>query len=126
MANLFAVHRDPDLWTNPNEFEPERFLSEDGRYVRKDGLIPFGYGECKTGLIKVWRQLTCSVLIGKRSCPGESLANLEIFLYMTHFLQAYTVLPLDGHTMNVRAEVHGPSRVVDQSNKITFANRLGS
>ena len=26
LINLYAIMRDPDLWNNPNEFQPERFL----------------------------------------------------------------------------------------------------
>ncbi|KAM7291376.1 cytochrome P450 2J4, partial [Ixodes scapularis] len=43
MANIWAVHMDPDLWEAPEEFRPERFLSKDGsRLIDKpDWLVPF-------------------------------------------------------------------------------------
>lgn len=46
MANLWAVHMDPDLWEAPEEFRPERFLSKDGsRLIDKpDWLVPFSVG----------------------------------------------------------------------------------
>ena len=45
VANIFAVHRDPDLWTDPNDFKPERFLDENGRVFQPEELIPFNTGK---------------------------------------------------------------------------------
>ncbi len=39
--------RDPTVWEEPETIKPERFLDADGKYIRQDGLIPFGLG--KTG-----------------------------------------------------------------------------
>lgn len=56
-ANLWKIHRDPSIWSNPDEFKPERFLTthEDvdvkGHHFE---LLPFGSG--------------------RRICPGISLA----------------------------------------------------
>ncbi|KEH33357.1 putative flavonoid 3',5'-hydroxylase [Medicago truncatula] len=47
-VNIWAIGRDPNIWANPLEFKPERFLS--GKYARIDPsgvdfeLIPFGAG----------------------------------------------------------------------------------
>jgi len=71
-GNLWALTRDPAIWKDPETFDPSRFLSEDGQQFKKnDALIPFGYG--------------------KRSCIGESLARVEVFLYFTHILQRYSI-----------------------------------
>lgn len=79
MANIRAVHMNADYWENPEEFNPSRFLKEDGSGLlpKPDKLIPFS--------------------VGKRMCPGEMLATAEIFLYLTAILQKYTVLPGEGH-----------------------------
>ncbi|XP_075543712.1 cytochrome P450 2A13-like [Dermacentor variabilis] len=73
--NVWAVHNDPTLWKEPSKFDPGRFLSEDGSLIqpKPEYLIPFS--------------------IGKRMCPGEILASVEIFLYLTSLLQKYLVLP---------------------------------
>ncbi|XP_075544608.1 cytochrome P450 2A4-like [Dermacentor variabilis] len=78
MPNLYAVHMDPRHWKNPEEFNPGRFLTQDGSALlhKPEELIPFS--------------------IGRRMCPGETLANVEVFLYLTMMLQKFTVLPLDG------------------------------
>ena len=46
-TNLYAVHHDAQNFQDPEEFRPERFLSEDGKTVLKPKfLIPFGIGKC--------------------------------------------------------------------------------
>ena len=32
-------------------------------------------------------------LMGKRSCPGQNLANMELFFYFTRILQQFDVQP---------------------------------
>ncbi len=44
MPNIWAIHHDPDLWPNPDEFNPERFLDTDGNVKDREELIPFGTG----------------------------------------------------------------------------------
>ena len=72
IVNLDKIHHDPDNFAKPDEFLPERFLSADGKkFVRSEKVIPFGYG--------------------KRSCPGESLAQAEIFLFTVSTLQKFII-----------------------------------
>ncbi|XP_038905910.1 cytochrome P450 705A5-like [Benincasa hispida] len=56
-VNLFDIMRDPKIWQNPNEFDPERFTG-DVRYEIKGqqsfDFVPFGGG--------------------RRACPGSTLA----------------------------------------------------
>ncbi|KAL9254299.1 Geraniol 8-hydroxylase-like protein [Drosera capensis] len=45
LLNVWAVGRDPDLWENPNSFEPEWFLGSKIDVKGRDfELIPFGAG----------------------------------------------------------------------------------
>ena len=45
MANIWAVHYDPKVWDKPEQFNPNRFLTSDGKQVLKnDALIPFSTG----------------------------------------------------------------------------------
>lgn len=70
LSNLWAIHNDPKLWGDPQNFRPERFLSENGELIKTEYLIPFS--------------------LGKRQCPGEILARMELYLYFTAMLQKYT------------------------------------
>src|SRR5665811_2405210 len=64
IANVYAIHSSKEIWTDPENFRPERFLSSDGKTVkRNEAFIPF--------------------LVGKRQCLGESLARDTLFLFLT-------------------------------------------
>lgn len=71
MFSIDSVHHDPEVFENPQEFRPERFIDENGRLMNTEKLSTFS--------------------IGKRACPGESLAVLEVFLYFTTLLQNFTI-----------------------------------
>ncbi|KAG0447237.1 hypothetical protein HPP92_028463 [Vanilla planifolia] len=47
-VNIWAIGRNPDVWANPLEFDPERFLSGEMARVEPTGIdfefIPFGAG----------------------------------------------------------------------------------
>ena len=47
MSNLYAVHHDPELWTEPDRFQPDRFLKENEHPTKnkRDFLIPFSVGK---------------------------------------------------------------------------------
>ncbi|KAH9373648.1 hypothetical protein HPB48_011396 [Haemaphysalis longicornis] len=85
IPNVWAVHNDPALWKDPSKFAPSRFLNEDGTLIqhKPEYLIPFS--------------------IGKRMCPGETLASVEVFLYITCLLQKYRILPADGKSHDINA-----------------------
>ena len=44
VANLYAAMHDPDVFPEPNEFRPERFLGQDGKIKTSDNFIPFSMG----------------------------------------------------------------------------------
>ena len=84
IVNLHSVMMDPMIWPEPNKFNPERFLSRDHSKV----IIP---------------KYHMAFSKGPRSCIGERLAKMELFLYMTTILQKYKLLlggkerpPLEG------------------------------
>lgn len=83
LPNLSAVHFDPTFWESPEVFDPHRFLKKDGSGLisKPDQLVPFS--------------------IGRRMCPGETLATVEIFLYLTTLLQRFTVMPLEGKRVDL-------------------------
>uniref|UniRef100_A0AC34PW10 Cytochrome P450 n=1 Tax=Panagrolaimus sp. JU765 TaxID=591449 RepID=A0AC34PW10_9BILA len=73
MPQVGAVHLDDRNFPNPEKFDPGRFLDENGCYCKNPLLNPFG--------------------LGKRSCLGESLAKMELFLIFTSLIQNFTFLP---------------------------------
>nr|XP_054754264.1 cytochrome P450 2J4-like [Lytechinus pictus] len=70
MSNVWAVHHCPKTWSKPHLFNPDRFLSADGRKVEKsESWLPFG--------------------IGRRECLGIQLARMETFLFFTNLFQQF-------------------------------------
>lgn len=63
LINVWAMGRDPDLWSNALSFEPERFLDSGIDFKGQNfEMIPFG--------------------AGRRICPGLSLAQRMIPLIL--------------------------------------------
>ncbi|KAJ8298881.1 hypothetical protein KUTeg_022941 [Tegillarca granosa] len=69
---VYAIHRHPDLWEEPDVFNPERFSSSN-KEKHRYSYIPFG--------------------CGKRNCFGMELALLEVKLAAVKILQEYTIPP---------------------------------
>ncbi|XP_077314740.1 cytochrome P450 2F3-like [Lithobates pipiens] len=68
---LHSALYDKKYWDKPEEFNPDRFLDENGKFVKNEAHIPFG--------------------AGKRACIGEALAKTEIFIFFISFLQKFNL-----------------------------------
>lgn len=68
IVNAWAMHRDPKLWEEPNEFKPERFEVGLGE---REGFkyIPFG--------------------MGRRVCPGASMGMQIVSLALGALIQCF-------------------------------------
>jgi cytochrome P450 len=42
---LSSVLKDPDVWGDPENFRPERFIDPDGKLTKPEQFIPFGIGK---------------------------------------------------------------------------------
>ena len=76
MMNMFAVHRRPELWDNPEGFDPGRFDPESGDPRRRFAYFPFSDGP--------------------RSCLGERFAILESLIAMVGIVQNFDLHLLSG------------------------------
>ncbi|KAI6187471.1 Cytochrome P450-33C9 [Aphelenchoides besseyi] len=63
----------PEIYPNPEKFQPERFIDENGKLKRADELLPFS--------------------IGRRQCLGINLAVSELFLFIANLLNQYKFSP---------------------------------
>ncbi|XP_031635125.1 cytochrome P450 9e2-like [Contarinia nasturtii] len=41
---IYAIHRDPEYWSHPNRFDPERFNEENRKTIQACTYLPFGNG----------------------------------------------------------------------------------
>lgn len=41
-----AAHKDPKYWKDPNEFNPSRWLDEEGKLKQNEAFLPFSLGKC--------------------------------------------------------------------------------
>jgi cytochrome P450 len=54
LVNLWSFHKDPNFWSDPEVFRPERFLDEKGMLI-KDYTLPFGAGQWCHSQSKLFR-----------------------------------------------------------------------
>ncbi|ONI06745.1 hypothetical protein PRUPE_5G078600 [Prunus persica] len=72
--NVWAIHRDPNVWDNPLEFRPKRFLNDPPtNNIHYNGnkleYLPFGSG--------------------RRMCPGIPLAERMMIYVLASFLHSF-------------------------------------
>lgn len=104
---IWAVHRDPRYFPDPDEFRPERFLDADGKLVKNPAFMPFGIGKRAKVVCSGLRATSASTSFsGPRACLGESLAKMEVFLFLTALIQRFRFRFPHG------AKVTGPKHVV--------------
>ncbi|GAB2270148.1 hypothetical protein Dimus_005056 [Dionaea muscipula] len=70
MVNMWAITHDEKVWSDPDEFKPERFIQEDVPIMGSDlRLAPFGSG--------------------RRVCPGKALGLVTVQLWLAQLLQNF-------------------------------------
>ncbi|KAD3069185.1 hypothetical protein R6Q59_016839 [Mikania micrantha] len=70
LCNVWAMGRDPKVWSNPDSFIPERFLEVNIDYKGQDfQLIPFGSG--------------------RRICPGLNMAHRMLHIMLASLIQKF-------------------------------------
>ena len=71
--NVHLIHHHPDIWENPTQFDPDRFLQENTTKRDQYSWIPFGSGQ--------------------RQCIGRDFSLMEGQLILARLLQRYTIEP---------------------------------
>ncbi|XP_075064331.1 cytochrome P450 1A1 [Mixophyes fleayi] len=84
LINQWQVNHDPNLWKDPFNFLPERFLNADGSSINKtemEKVMIFG--------------------LGKRRCIGEAIGRMEVFLFLTTLLQQMQFFKQEGEKLDM-------------------------
>ncbi|XP_053374970.1 cytochrome P450 4A2-like isoform X3 [Mercenaria mercenaria] len=75
--NIYAIHHNPEVWKNPDEFNPDRFDIEQRSETDIYGFIPFS--------------------TGSRNCIGQVFAMNEIKIALAKFVNRFEALPVKDH-----------------------------
>ncbi|XP_074652557.1 cytochrome P450 3A29-like isoform X2 [Tubulanus polymorphus] len=72
---VYAIHMDPEIWPDPDKFDPERFTAENSRDRHPCSYIPFG--------------------IGPRHCIAQRLSVFEAKVALVSILQNFRFIPCE-------------------------------
>jgi pentalenene oxygenase len=82
LLSPYVVQRDPDLWPEPERFDPSRFAAGDPGGARSYSYFPFG--------------------AGPRVCVGQALARLEAETVLRETAARFALAPGPGDKLTVR------------------------
>uniref|UniRef100_A0AAY4B9K4 Cytochrome P450 3A n=1 Tax=Denticeps clupeoides TaxID=299321 RepID=A0AAY4B9K4_9TELE len=87
MVPTYALHRDPDFWTDPESFKPERFSKENKESIDPYVYMPFG--------------------AGPRNCIGMRFALVVIKLAAVELLQRYSFVTCEETQVPLELDFQG-------------------
>ncbi|WCJ40682.1 Cytochrome P450 82A3 [Euphorbia peplus] len=106
-VNVWKLHRDPNIWSNPDEFLPERFLTEKS-HVEVGGnnfeFLPFG--------------------TGRRMCPATNFAMNVVHLTIARFLQGFNITTPNDEPVDMSEETQNLIMGKDSPLEVILTPRL--
>ncbi len=71
LCHLESLMKDPEVFPEPDKFDPVRYLDSKGNFKPHPRVVPFG--------------------VGRRRCLGENLARMELYLFFTGILAKFNL-----------------------------------
>ncbi|MEU5401125.1 cytochrome P450 [Streptomyces sp. NPDC005963] len=91
--SLYALHRDPTIYSAPDVFDPDRWLPERRAELPREAVVPFGSGN--------------------RKCIGDAFAWTQATVALATILRRWRLGSVEGHTpREMLAAMANPDRVL--------------
>jgi cytochrome P450 len=82
----YTLHRHPDFWNAPEEFQPARFAGIDAKERHRFAYIPFS--------------------VGPRHCIGENMAMFEMLVHVDRMAQRFRLRLLNDDPIELEAQIN--------------------
>ncbi len=82
----YTLHRHPDFWSAPEEFQPARFAGIDAKERHRFAYIPFS--------------------VGPRHCIGENMAMFEMLVHVNRMAQRFRLRLLNDDPIELEAQIN--------------------
>nr|XP_045615912.1 cytochrome P450 2L1-like isoform X2 [Procambarus clarkii] len=100
-----CCNEDPQYWMEPDQFNIDRFLDAEGNFsAQKEGFLPFG--------------------LGRRSCLGEALARMELYVFTAAILQNFSFSAPEGCEIDLEHDNKNPCFLRSKEQNILISLRI--
>ncbi len=82
----YTLHRHPDFWDAPEEFQPQRFAGVDAKERHRFAYIPFS--------------------VGPRHCIGENMAMFEMLIHVNRMARRFHLTRIDQGPIELEAQIN--------------------
>ena len=82
----YLLHRHPEFWSEPEQFQPERFAASDAAERHQFSYIPFS--------------------VGPRHCIGENLAMFEMLVHVRAMARRFRMTRADDDPIALEAQIN--------------------
>jgi len=82
----YTLHRHPDFWSAPEEFQPQRFAGVDAKERHRFAYIPFS--------------------VGPRHCIGENMAMFEMLVHVNRMSRRFRLARVGNDPIELEAQIN--------------------
>ncbi|XP_028901191.1 probable cytochrome P450 9h1 [Zeugodacus cucurbitae] len=101
---IIGIHRDPEYYPNPEEFDPERFSEVNRSEINPLSYLPFG--------------------VGPRMCIGNRLALMEVKTIIYHIILNFQIVRAEKTCENLMESISGFALIPKERFWMKFVPRI--